>query len=129
MKEPQGVREPAKPIFVAGASGYIGGRLVPCLLERGYRVRCLARSPKKLEDRGWASEPQIEIVGGDLADTGQLVEQMGGCGAAYYLAHSMLARDADLPDRDQELASSCRFDPSIRPAGELIGPTIALLND
>jgi len=104
-----------KSVFVAGASGYIGGRLVPCLLERGYRVRCLARSPKKLEDRGWASEPQIEIVGGDLADTDRLVDQMDGCGAAYYLAHSMLARDPDWPGRDQELAGS--FSDAVMHAG------------
>ena len=99
-------RDPMKPVFVAGASGYVGGRLVPCLLERGYRVRCLARSPKKLEARGWASEPRIEIVGGDLADTDRLVEQLDGCGAAYYLAHSMLARDPDSPGGDRELAGS-----------------------
>ena len=67
-------------VFVAGASGYIGGRLVPCLLERGYRVRCLARSPKKLEARGWASEPRIEIVGADLADTDRLVEHATAVG-------------------------------------------------
>ena len=72
---------------MAGASGYIDGRLVPCLLERGYRVRSLARSPKKLEARGWASEPRIEIVVGDLADTDGLAEQLGGCEAANYLAH------------------------------------------
>jgi uncharacterized protein YbjT (DUF2867 family) len=95
-----------KSVFVAGASGYVGGRLVPCLLERGYRVRCLARSPKKLEARGWASEPRIEIVGGDLADTDRLVEQMDGCGAAYYLAHSMMAQDPNSPGRDRKLAGS-----------------------
>ena len=93
-------------VFVAGASGYIGGRLVPRLLERGYRVRCLARSPKKLEDRGWASEPRIEIVAGDLADTDRLGEQMRGCGAAFYLAHSMLAQDPASMVRDRELADS-----------------------
>ena len=91
---------------MAGASGYIDGRLVPCLLERGYRVRSLARSPKKLEARGWASEPRIEIVVGDLADTDGLAEQLAGCEAAYYLAHSMLARDSDSPGRDPELAGS-----------------------
>jgi uncharacterized protein YbjT (DUF2867 family) len=95
-----------KSVFVAGASGYIGGRLVPRLLERGYRVRCLARSPKKLGDRGWASEPRIEIVAGDLADTDRLAEQMRGCGAAYYLAHSMLAQDSASTVRDRELAGS-----------------------
>jgi len=97
---------PTKAVFVAGASGYIGGRLVPRLLEGGYRVRCLARSPKKLEDRGWASEPRIEIVAGDLAETDRLAEQMRGCGAAYYLAHSMVAQDAASTGRDRDLAGS-----------------------
>jgi len=97
---------PTKPVFVAGASGYIGGRLVPRLLEDGYRVRCLARSPKKLEARGWASEPRIEIVTGDLADTDRLSKQMRGCGAAFFLAHSMVAQDASSTARDRELAGS-----------------------
>jgi uncharacterized protein YbjT (DUF2867 family) len=95
-----------KPVFVAGASGYIGGRLVPRLLDSGRRVRCLARSPKKLEDRGWASEPRIEIVAGDLADTDELAERMLGCGGAYYLAHSMVVHDRGQELRDAELAAS-----------------------
>jgi uncharacterized protein YbjT (DUF2867 family) len=99
-------RDSTKPIFVAGASGYIGGRLVPYLLERGHRVRCLARSPKKLEDRGWASEPRIEIVAGDLADTDRLAEQLIGCRFTYYLAHSIVARGPAETGRDRELAAS-----------------------
>lgn len=96
----------SRPIFVVGASGYIGGRLVPRLLECGYRVRCLARSPKKLEDRGWASEPKIEIVAGDLADTEKLTELLRGCWAAYYLAHSMVARGPAQTAADRKLAAS-----------------------
>ena len=95
-----------KPIFVTGASGYIGGRLVPRLLERGYRVRCLARSPKKLESRSWADEPTVEIVAGDVGDTELLTEQMRGCSAAYYLIHSMLAAGPAYASKDSELARS-----------------------
>ena len=40
-------------IFVTGATGYVGGRLVPLLLEAGYRVRCLVREPRKLDARPW----------------------------------------------------------------------------
>ncbi|MDZ4830624.1 MAG: NAD-dependent epimerase/dehydratase family protein, partial [Phycisphaerae bacterium] len=49
-------------VFVTGATGYIGGRLAPRLLERGYRVRCLARSAAKLRARPWAGSERVEIV-------------------------------------------------------------------
>ena len=94
-----------KPIFVTGASGYIGGRLVPRLLDAGYRVRCLARSPKKLESRAWASNPRVQIVTGDVADTGTLIEAMQGCGPAYYLVHSMLASGDEYAEQDRRLAT------------------------
>jgi NAD(P)-dependent dehydrogenase (short-subunit alcohol dehydrogenase family) len=57
-----------RPVFVTGASGYIGGRLVPRLLEAGYAVRCLARAPRKLAHRPWASHPRLQIVTGDVGD-------------------------------------------------------------
>jgi uncharacterized protein YbjT (DUF2867 family) len=96
----------SRTIFLTGASGYIGGRLVPRLLERGYRVRCLARSPEKLRSRRWANEPTVEIVTGDVADTAALTEHMRGCSAAYYLVHSMLAAGPAYASKDAELASS-----------------------
>lgn len=78
-----------RPIFVAGAGGYIGGRLVPRLLAAGYRVRALARSPGKLLHRRWGKHPQLEIVCGDILDYPSLLEGLEGCRAAYYLVHSM----------------------------------------
>ncbi len=94
-----------KTVFVTGASGYIGGRLVPRLLDAGYRVRCLARSPKKLESRAWASSPHVQIVTGDVEDTEALTESMRGCGAAYYLVHSMLTSGEEYAEQDRRLAT------------------------
>ena len=81
----------SRPALVTGATGYIGGRLVPCLLEAGYRVRCMARGPRKLAGRPWFSNPNVEIVAGDADDREALAAAMRGCGAAYYLIHSMMA--------------------------------------
>ena len=49
-------------ILVTGATGYVGGRLVPKLLDAGYRVRCLVRDPARLEGRTW--QRRVEIVRG-----------------------------------------------------------------
>lgn len=93
-----------RPIAVTGATGYVGGRLVPRLLERGYRVRCLARSPRKLEDRSWAGDERVEIVGCDLSDD-DIAGALSGCWSAFYLVHSMMAVDDDFADRDRRLAT------------------------
>jgi uncharacterized protein YbjT (DUF2867 family) len=94
-----------RPILVTGATGYIGGRLVPRLLEAGHQVRCLARQPRKLADRPWASHPGVQLLAGDAADAGSLRAAMEGCGAAFYLIHSMLAAGAEYGERDRELAA------------------------
>lgn len=73
--------------LVTGASGYIGGRLVPELLAAGYRVRCLARSPGKLRDHPWAGE--VEVVKGDVTDPDTLGAAMRGVAVAYYLVHAL----------------------------------------
>jgi uncharacterized protein YbjT (DUF2867 family) len=93
-----------RTVFVTGATGYIGGRLVPRLLEAGYRVRCLARSPKKLDNRSWTNHPAVEIVAGDVGEPIGLAEAMSGCGIAYYMVHSMVAVGSSYAERDRELA-------------------------
>ena len=93
-----------KPVLVAGATGYIGGRLVPRLLEAGHAVRCLARAPRKLADRPWAADPRVEIRQADLSDAVSLVEAMRGCGAAFYLVHSTSVARRENAARDRELA-------------------------
>ena len=77
--------------LVTGASGYIGGRLVPRLLDAGYRVRCLARSPRKLVHRPWAEDPRVEVIEGDADSPQCLRAAMSGCSSAFYLIHSMAA--------------------------------------
>ena len=61
-------------VLVTGASGYVGGRLVPELLGAGFEVRCLARSPAKLEGRSWSD--RVEVVAGDVADRAAVLEAM-----------------------------------------------------
>lgn len=76
--------------LVTGATGYIGGRLVPELLDAGHRVRCLARSPEKLRDHPWAG--RTEIVRGDVTDAASVAEALRGIDVAYYLVHALAGR-------------------------------------
>ena len=91
-------------VFLAGASGYVGGRLVPRLLEEGYAVRCLARSAAKLRARRWSEHSRCEVVEGDAADVPTLTAQMGGRDAAFYLIHSMRTGSREDVRRDRDLA-------------------------
>jgi len=75
--------------LVTGATGYIGGRLVPGLLEAGHRVRCLARTPEKLRDHPWAGA--AEVVKGDVTDADSVSAAMRGIDIAYYLVHALTA--------------------------------------
>jgi uncharacterized protein YbjT (DUF2867 family) len=74
-------------LLVTGATGYIASRLIPRLLQAGYRVRCLARQPDRLKGRVWY--PLVEVVRGDVTQPESLPEAMQGISAAYYLIHSM----------------------------------------
>lgn len=91
-------------VFVTGATGYVGGRLVPALLDAGYHVRCLVREPRKLAARPWRQHPQLDVVTADLSDRKAVAAAMAGCQAAYYLVHSMIATGGTYADRDRDLA-------------------------
>lgn len=92
-------------IALTGATGYVGGRLVPLLLEHGHTVRCLVRSPRKLQARPWAFAGGVEVAEVDLSDPAAVAEAMRGCEAAYYLVHSMEAAGRQYAERDRELAA------------------------
>ena len=98
--ETHGAASPRR-VLVTGATGYIGGRLVPRLLARGYAVRCLVRSAEKLRGRHWATQPGLEVVAGDVGSAAALRDAMGGCFAGYYLVHSMMVAGADYAERDR----------------------------
>jgi uncharacterized protein YbjT (DUF2867 family) len=73
--------------LVTGASGYVGGRLVPELLAAGYRVRCMARRAGRLSGFGWTG--QVEVTEADALDAGSLRRALAGVDVAYYLIHSL----------------------------------------
>lgn len=73
--------------LVTGATGYIGGRLVPLLLDQGHEVRCLTRRPAQLQGVPWAA--RCEVVQGDALDRSTLDAAMEGIEVVYYLVHSI----------------------------------------
>lgn len=74
-------------ILVTGASGYIASQLIPQLLARGLKVRCLVRNPAHLENRSWYR--QVEIHKGDLTQPESYLSALAGVSQAYYLVHGM----------------------------------------
>jgi uncharacterized protein YbjT (DUF2867 family) len=84
--------------LVTGATGYIGGRLVPELLARGYQVRCAARSPGRLRDQPWSRE--VEVVRADMNAAETVRQAVKGVDVAYYLIHALgSGRDFGATDR------------------------------
>lgn len=76
-------------VLVTGATGYVGGRLIPRLLHVGHSVRALARDPGRLADASWAAD--VEVVRGDLEDPASLVAAFAGQQVVYHLVHAMSA--------------------------------------
>ncbi len=93
----------ARSVLVTGASGYIGGRLVPELLARGHRVRCLARDPRKLEPAPW--HDAVDVVRADIAE--DLTEAMAGIEVAVFLVHS-IGEGSDWVERERTIAENFR---------------------
>ena len=91
-----------RPVLVVGATGYVGGRLVPRLAARGYTVRAMGRSIEKLNCRPWAHYANVETVAGDVRDKASIARAMHGCGSAFYLVHSMIANKKQYAGADRE---------------------------
>ena len=87
--------------LVTGVTGYIGSRLVPRLLDEGWRVRALTRDQGKVADRGWRD--RVEIVEGDATSAETLDRALAGVDVAYYFLHSMDG-EGGFVERDRELA-------------------------
>ncbi|MCF8062137.1 MAG: SDR family oxidoreductase [Deltaproteobacteria bacterium] len=97
---------PSSAVLVTGATGYVGGRLVPHLLKRGHRVRAAGRSAAKLASRPWAGWEGVETVQTDVLDRSSLARAVAGCRAVYYLVHSMNPGTRDFAETDRLAAEN-----------------------
>lgn len=95
-----------KPILVTGATGYVGGRLVPKLLAKGFRVKAAARSLDKFQCLPWSNDPNVELINFDAMNSESCLSALAGCGAAYYLIHSMRGRNKNFAQADHEAAGN-----------------------
>ena len=90
-------------ILITGATGYIGGRLVPELLAKGHEVRVFVRETQSLETRKWFEK--VEVAIGDLGKRDEISRAMEGIEAAYFLVHSM-NEGKDFAEREKAIAEN-----------------------
>jgi uncharacterized protein YbjT (DUF2867 family) len=122
---------PSLLCLVTGATGYIGGRLVPELLAAGHRVRVMTRSPDRLRDHPWAAA--VQIVRADASDSEQVAAACDGVDVVYYLIHA-LGSGTEFEETDrrtaQVMAASVRkagvgrlvYLGALEPSGEELSP-------
>ncbi|MFX1818218.1 SDR family oxidoreductase [Pseudarthrobacter sp. CC4] len=101
MTEPGNTARTSRTVLVTGATGYIGGRLVPKLLEAGHRVKVLVRSPDKIAGVPWRD--RVDVVESSLDDGDALRQALAGVDVLYYLVHSMAA-GAGFEAKEQAMA-------------------------
>ena len=106
-----------RPVLVAGATGYIGRRLVSELVASGRTVRAVVRNPAKLAGEDWADD--VEIVAGDVLDPPSLRAAFEGVGGAYYLVHS-IGGEGDWEARDRRAAANFRDAAAAAGASQII---------
>lgn len=95
-----------KRILVTGATGYIGGRLIPKLLEERYHVRAVGRSLAKLKSRSWSNHPHVEVMAVNLLDHESIKTACEGMDSVYYLVHSMVPGEKDFATTDRRAAKN-----------------------
>ncbi|HSE38235.1 MAG TPA: SDR family oxidoreductase [Blastocatellia bacterium] len=103
-------QNPKRRILIAGATGYIGGRLLPALEIAGYKLRCLARQPQSVH----LTCSETEVIAGDVLDRRSLTPAFEGIDTAYYLVHSM-GTSGDFQNEDRLAAKN--FGEAAREAG------------
>lgn len=95
-----------KRVLVTGATGYVGGRLVPRLAEAGYNVVAAGRSLPKLRARRWANDERVELLQLDVLDVNNLRQACQGCEVIYYLVHSMEPGNRNFAETDRIAAEN-----------------------
>ncbi len=95
---------PDRPILVLGATGYIGARLVHRLVESGHSVRAAGRSLDRLRSRPFSTLPRVSLAVADALDPESISAACSGCGAAYYLVHSMDSGQTRFAEADRDAA-------------------------
>ena len=102
----------SRTILVTGATGYVGGRLIPRLLDRDYQVRVFARDAVRLSGRPWVDK--VEVLEGNVLNAEDLPPAMEGIDIAYYLIHNMTERQGY---REQEFQAARNFGSAAKSAG------------
>jgi uncharacterized protein YbjT (DUF2867 family) len=113
LSSPSESSQPFQPrvVLVAGATGYVGGRLIPQLEQQPVVTRCLARKPEQLRPRVL---PTTQIVPGDVLDSASLDAALQGVHTAYYLVH-LMSDSKDFEQQDRQAAQ--QFGAAAKKAG------------
>jgi uncharacterized protein YbjT (DUF2867 family) len=99
-------------ILVTGATGTIGSKLVPRLVDEGHQVNCIAREPRRLDHHNWQ---EVKIIKADVLNLESIRQALQGIDVAYYLIHSMAGGKRGFIQRDE--VSARNFGTAARDAG------------